>query len=229
MRNLLAPLALLAVTATTASAQTVLTFDDIFGTGNNFFITDEYASQGVSFASNAVATCANTAARPDCGNVSWGSGAEASAAALRGTEQAAMTWFGATPIINYSAGFSNGFSLFYANPFASAGRSTTVQVWSGLDGTGSLLGDFLLGDTGDGQTTTGCFGAQFCSFASGGIDFAGTAQSVRFTGDFGFVAYDDITFGSSTPGTRVPEPSTFSLFALSLIAIPVSRRLRRSH
>ena len=49
------------------------------------------------------------------------------------------------------------------------------------------------------------------------IDFGGTAN---------YIAYDDVTFGSITPG--VPEPSTYALMALGLAGIGLVTRRRRS-
>jgi len=39
--------------------------------------------------------------------------------------------------------------------------------------------------------------------------------------------FDDVTFGSSTPGTVVPEPTTVALTAAGLLAMAAAARRRR--
>lgn len=222
MRRFFGSLALLTAVASSGSAQTVLKFDDIFS-GTTFAITNEYSSVGVTFVGGALAFCLNNPASPSCSNTSWGSGPEAAAATIRGTEKAGMFWQTGTPIMNSSTGFTTGFSFFYSNPFAVA---STFEVWSGLDATGSLLATFALGGTNNGVGDPACYNANYCSFVAGGVAFAGTAQSVRFLGGADRIVYDDITFGSVTPGTTVPEPSTLALVGAALLALPLVRRRR---
>ena len=48
--------------------------------------------------------------------------------------------------MNVAAGFSTGFSFYYAAPFDTG----SVTVWSGLNGTGTLLATDILALTPDG-------------------------------------------------------------------------------
>jgi hypothetical protein len=44
-------------------------------------------------------------------------------------------------------------------------------------------------------------------------------MSVDFSGTANYIAFDDITLGSSTPGSSTPEPGAFSLVGLGLASL----------
>jgi hypothetical protein len=114
---------------------------------------------------------------------------------------------GTGAIMDDASGFSTGFSFNYAAPFDSG----QVTVWSGLDGTGTLLATLTLPTTSDGEDTPGCGGHQYCPVVPFGVTFSGVAESVNFSGTADYVVYDDITLGSATPITGVPEASTWAM------------------
>ena len=124
-------------------------------------------------------------------------------------------------ILNVTNGFSTGFSFFYSS--ATAGR---VNVWSGLNATGNILGTIAL----TGQYDTGCAGdptGRYCNWTNAGVTFAGTASSIDFGGtDAGTTAFDDITFGSDVAGA-VPEPSTWAMLLLGFGAVGGALRIGR--
>ena len=130
--------------------------------------------------------------------------------------------------MNSNAGFTDGFSFFYT----AVNSGGSFQVFSGLDGTGTLLGTLVLGTTPSG----GCdpiYAASFCPFVAAGLDFAGTGHSVVFAGVANQIAFDDVTFGSSTPGgggepTTTPEPASIVLMATGLCGVGVVARRRRT-
>ena len=106
-------------------------------------------------------------------------------------------------------------------------RSTTainvpgsVNVWSGRDGTGTLLASLTLPVT-PSDTVSGCIGG-FCPFYPIGVAFSGTARSVEFAGVENQIVFDDVTFGSVTPG--VPEPSTWAMMMLGLAGLGLAGR-----
>lgn len=106
--------------------------------------------------------------------------------------------------LNYAAGFTTGFSFFYTSS-----TDATVNVWSGLDATGTLLGSIVV----SAQFTDGCTGdpnGTFCNWTAAGVNFSGTAMSIDFGGTANQTAYDNITFGSAIPG-GVPEPASWAL------------------
>lgn len=119
---------------------------------------------------------------------------------------------GAATTMNVTAGFTTGFSYYYT----SSGTGQ-VQVYDGLDGTGNLLAtqsfpaNYNVSCTGDPTGT-------FCRWDVVAVPFAGTAKSVVFTGVANQCAFDDVTFGSLTPGGggNVPTLTEWGLIILGM-------------
>ncbi len=95
-----------------------------------------------------------------------------------------MTAFGSDAALNVGVGFSGEASFFY-----SASEATSVGIFSGLNGTGDLLGSFqLLANAQNGCSDTG-----FCHWDFISMTFSGVAQSIQF-GEAAFVAaFDNVT------------------------------------
>ena len=104
-------------------------------------------------------------------------------------------------VMNVAAGFTTGFSFYYADQ---VGFTGSVQVYSGLDGTGTLLANISLPSTPSPYTV----------FVPIGVSFAGTAESVIFGGSANYIAFDNVTLGSETATGSVPEPSSFVIAGL---------------
>lgn len=125
-------------------------------------------------------------------------------------------------ILNYAAGFDTGFSFYYTSSTAAP-----VTIWSGLNGTGSLLGTINL----VAQHTQNCSGdpsGTFCHWDAIGVAFAGIAKSINFGGTANQTGYDNITFGSATPVPGIPEPSTYAMLALGLAGVGFVARRRKT-
>jgi hypothetical protein len=144
---------------------------------------------GISFGSNAI-VCSD---QPPCnaGEIPGGAGANA-----------LFFLVGSDDLMNVAAGFTTGFSFYYT----AINNPGTVNVYSGLNDTGTLLATVSLPLTPDGTDTPGCSGQPFCPFYPVGVSFAGTAQSVDFTGSTNDIGFADITLGSATAGGGTPVP-----------------------
>jgi len=212
-----------------ASAETVLNFENIAKTypfaNNTIQILNYYnggaasngsvgPSDGVVFSSNALVLCLNSQT-VTCSNTSRGGLAPGSA------KGALFFLSGTSTTMDVAAGFSTGFSFNYSEPNTHGGN---VQVWSGLDGTGTLLQTINLGLTPSGACP-GYPGA-YCPFVPIGVTFAGVAKSVSFGGVANYVVFDDVTFGESHPG--VPEPDTWALMLAGLAGAGGALRARRA-
>jgi hypothetical protein len=123
-----------------------------------------------------------------------------------------------TAVLNYEPGFDTGFSFFYTSSTAA-----TVNVYDGLNATGNLIGTITLAA----QFNQNCVGdpnGSFCHWTPIGVSFLGLARSIDFGGTVNQTAYDNITFGSATPGDNVAEPATLTLLGLGLAGLAFWRR-----
>ena len=123
--------------------------------------------------------------------------------------------------LNYAAGFTTGFSFYYTSS-----TDATVNVWSGLNATGVLLGQITV----SAQFNDSCTGdptGSFCNWTAAGVSFDGTAMSIDFGGTANQTAYDNITFGSDKPGNPgVPEPASWALMLAGFGMVGGSLRRR---
>jgi hypothetical protein len=117
--------------------------------------------------------------------------------------------------LNDANGFSDiSFDYSYINNNASTFGVETVELFSGLNGTGTLLASIALSP---GSTTVACrtSGDEFCTWSSASQQNFGTAQSVLFGGTSATplegIEFDDITL------TATPLPATWSMMLTGLI------------
>jgi hypothetical protein len=125
-------------------------------------------------------------------------------------------------ILNVTNGFTTGFSFYY-----SSATAASVNVYDALNGTGNLLATLNLAA----QYNTNCTGdptGQYCNWTAIGVNFSGTAYSINFAGTAGYTGFDNITFGSATPGNgAVPEPGTWGMMLIGFAGIGFALRRRR--
>ena len=126
-------------------------------------------------------------------------------------------------VMDVAAGFDTGFSFFYSSTTAA-----TVNVWSGLGATGTLLGSLALSAQNAGNNCVGDPNGSNCNWTAIGVAFAGTAMSVDFGGTANQTGFDNITFGTSVPVPGVPEPETYALMLAGLGVLGFIARRRKA-
>ena len=181
---------LLAAGAMPAFAQstTTLTFEGLrdFETVNQYYNggtggngSGPGTNYGVSFSANALALIDSDAG----GSGNFG-GEPSPDTILFFTSGEAAT-------LTVPAGFTTGFSFYYAS-----GVVGTVRVYDGPNATGNVLATLSLPATPmNGGDPTGTFGP----FMPIGVSFNGTARSVDFGGAPDQIGFDNITLGASSP------------------------------
>lgn len=117
---------------------------------------------------------------------------------------------GGASTMNVPAGFTTGFSFYYCSSGA-----VTAYVYDGLDGTGNLIGQQSFPANAF-DNCTGDPSGDFCNWQTVGVAFPGTAKSVLFTGAANQCGFDNVTFGSLTPGPAIPTLSEWGLIILGL-------------
>jgi hypothetical protein len=128
--------------------------------------------------------------------------------------------------MNVAGGFTSDFSFFYGS-IESSDAPQSVQIFSGLNGTGALLGSMALmmtpGSSPDPTNPQAVFTA-----TPEDIPFSGVAHSVVFTGGNQQIVFDNIQF---TPA--IPAPTSVVLLAESVLCLLVGlgrkQLLGRSH
>lgn len=115
-----------------------------------------------------------------------------------------------TAYMNIAGGVTGALGLFYASPTAITGA---IRAFSGLNGTGSLLGTFDFAGNDGGSYTT---------WTAATFSFAGIARSFDFSATADVAAFDNLAV------TAVPEPSTVALMLAGGVGLLRVVRRRRA-
>lgn len=111
---------------------------------------------------------------------------------------------GATGTINVAGGFT-AFDFTYGTM-----APATISVYSGLNGTGALLG-------------SGLFNGNAMAFQPGSVAFGGIAHSVVLSAKPSHAALDDVAFSLPPP---IPEPQTWAMLGAGLFVTAFAARRR---
>jgi hypothetical protein len=128
-----------------------------------------------------------------------------------------LTAVGEDAAMNVAVGFTGMVSFYY-----SSNDAGEIGVWSGLNGTGTRLGGLALM-----ANAAGCDAASpLCEFGMSSFDLgANVAKSITFGNAASITAvFDNVSV------TAVPEPETYALMGLGLVAVAgmAGRARRRS-
>ncbi len=226
-RQLFITTALLSFAAANVKADTIgLTFEGLkdseevlnyYNGGTGSLGSGPGTNYGIAFSANSLAVIQNNAGG------SGNTGGEPS------PPTALFFLSGAADTMDVAAGFTTGFSFYYS----AVSSGGTINVYSGLDGTGTILATLTLPTTpNDGGGCTGLGagsnpGANFCPFEPFGVTFSGTALSVDFGGTANQIAFDNITLGAAVPIGSTPEPASLFLLGGGLAALGLGHYRRR--
>lgn len=121
---------------------------------------------------------------------------------------------GTEATLNAAAGFAFGISFAYSS---TAAITDAVQVWSGLNGTGTLLATI---DLAANAQADGCTSSNACHFDGVAATFGGVARSVTFGNAANAVVFDNLHIGA------VPEPTSIAMMVLGVAGLAAAARRR---
>jgi hypothetical protein len=117
-----------------------------------------------------------------------------------------MTAVGPDAALNVAEGFANAISFSYSSLAA-----TTVSLFSGLNGTGDLLGTISLDAN---AQNGGCADSPLCYWGSTTFLFSGIAKSIQFGSAANVAGFDNVAFAP----VPVPAAGWLLMSGLGLVA-----------
>jgi hypothetical protein len=200
-RTILSYLAILMMGVVTASADPIVVLDfnnlqigeqvlGYYNGGNGSLGTGPGPNLGITFTSDFVTVAQGVFGPP-----------------FQGEELTSTS--GTMDVVPAFGGTGGTFSFYYSN----MGADGTVNLYSGLDGGGSLVATIPLPPNGFGAASP---------LAGLPLPF----ESAVFTGDAGALVFDNMTFSPPGVGPVTPEPSSISLLLIGLLGVWLGSRMR---
>jgi hypothetical protein len=124
-----------------------------------------------------------------------------------------MTAVGGAASLNAPTGFGGTASFYY-----SSSDNASVSIYSGLNGSGTLLGSFALAA----NSQNGCADTPFCHWDLASLNFSGIAQSIQFGSAANLAGFDNVTVST------VPLPAAGWLLLSALGGLGVVARRKRT-
>ena len=206
--KLLSAAALALAMAPTVASATAFSIDFekdwAYGTEVRSYYAGGTASDGTT-GPNAGVTFVNVSGLSNDADFTYYSGAPSA----RGTAYAFTSFPNDRAFLNVASGVSNALAFYYASPIAIVGA---IQAWSGLNGTGTLLGSIDLAANIDGSN-----GYDVWSLAT--LRFAGLARSFDLTASANVAGFDNLA--------TVPEPATMLMLLAGATGMATLRRRRK--
>lgn len=209
--------ALAAMNGMANAAVTTLTFE---GVGNQASVNDFY-NGGTDSAGNSGTNYGINFSAASLGLIDSDAGGTGNFANEPSASTVLFFLTGSAATMNVAAGFDTGFSFFY-----SGFQDSFVNVYSGLNSTGTLLATIGLPTNFNNGSCVGDPTGQACHWDPIGVTFTGIAHSVDFGGAANQVGFDNITLGSATPGSATPEPAAWTLMIGGFGLVGSALRLR---
>ena len=167
-------------------------------------------NDGIAFSSNALTCSGQPTGACNTAQIPGGPGANA-----------LFFLGGGAAIMDVAAGFTTDFSFYYSAAYT----PDVVDIWSGVDDSGTLLATVDLPTTPD-DGAPNCFATDFCPYEAISVTFLGIAKSVDFGTAFGQVGFADLTVGSDG-GDAAPEPASWALMLIGVTGVGgAARRVR---
>lgn len=173
-----------------------------FSAVDNYYSGGAGPNYGISFSPSALAL-SNDGSGPGTPDGRFYSGAPTNGTVFFAPDSPA--------IANVNSGFVGTVDFYYS----SKSTSTTVSVFDGFNGTGSLLGSVTLTPNADADEV-------YDTWSLASVNFLGAGRSIVFGDNAGQIAYDNVTVNA------VPLPAALLLFPFGAAALGAAGRRKKA-